>query len=92
MTSRGAIGLELLPGLVDLVLGVLDGLVAAVDVVVAQLVDLGALLLELVGAERRGVDGDAPVRLEDVEVVEEAELVVGLAVDVERRRRRARRR
>ena len=61
MTSRGPIGLELLPGLVDLVLGVLDGLVAAVDVVVAQLVGLGALQLQLVRAQRGRVDHDAPV-------------------------------
>ncbi len=52
--------LELLPGLVDLVLGVLDGLVAAVDVVVAQLVGLGALQLQLVLAQRGRVDHDAP--------------------------------
>ena len=66
-----------------LLLGVLDVLEAAVDVVVAQLVDLGALELDLVGAERRGVDGDAAVGLEDVEVVEVPELVLGLGVGVE---------
>ncbi len=77
-------GLELLPRPVDLVLGVLDVLEAAVDVVVAQLVGLGALLLELVRAERATFAGDAPVRLEDIEVVEIAELVLGVAVHVER--------
>ena len=68
---------------VELLLGVLHVLVAAVDVVVAQLVCLGALQLELVGPERRGVDRDAAVRLEDVEVAEVAELVLGVAVAVE---------
>ena len=92
MTSRGGDGLELLPRLVDLLLGVLDVLEAAVDVVVAQLVGLGALQLELVGAERRGVDGDAAVRLVDVEVVEVPELVLGVAVDGGSRRPHARRR
>ena len=76
-------GLELIPGAVDLVLGVTDVLEATIDVVVAELVGLGPLQLELVGTERRGVDGDAPVRLEDIEVVEVAELVLGVAVDVE---------
>jgi hypothetical protein len=76
-------GLEQLPRLVDLFLGVLDVLEAAIDVVVAQLVRLGALLLELVRAQRRRVDGDAAVGLEDVEVVEIAELVLGVAVHVE---------
>ena len=61
----------------------LDRLEAAVDVVVGELVDLGALALHLVGAELRGVHDDAAIRLEDVEVVEEPELVVGLGAGVE---------
>src|SRR5450759_2971476 len=76
-------GLEPLPGEIDLVLGVAHVLEAAVDVIVAQLVGLGALELELVRTQGRGVDGDAPVGLEDVEVVEVSELVLGVAVDVE---------
>ncbi len=78
---------ELLPGALDQALGALHGLEAAVDVVVGQLVDLGALRLDLVGAQLVDAHADAPVRLVDVEVVEEPELVVGLLGQVELLRR-----
>ena len=70
--------LEEIPGLVDLTLHLGHSLGPAVCVVVGQLLDLLAHLVDLFRTQLRDLEGEPPVRLVDVVVVEEAEFVARL--------------